>query len=96
MQQLTLKNQGSQRSVMGCLPAGVWEKTQGRLEMETRDKRTYQGRKLRGGREATENGKNMRKMLYSGQEASVSHVSGSREIAGRFSRQSWQLEHAWE
>lgn len=53
---------------MGCLRTGMWEKTQGGLEVET-----SQGRKLRGGIEGTEkgkesgrSGKNTRKMLYSG------------------------------
>lgn len=43
---------------MGCLHPGMWEKTQGRLEMETRDKWTSQGRKLRGGIEETERKRN--------------------------------------
>lgn len=75
---------------MGCLHPGMWEKTQGRLEMETRDfsgKETEtRNRRDRKEKKSTGNRKNMRKM----------NLFDMYKEAGRFPRHAWQLEHAWE
>lgn len=85
-------------SVMGCPCAGMWEKHKVGLRWRPE---TSQGRKLRGGIEGTEKGKEGGREWEEHEGDALQWIgrvcfSHTREIPGSFPRHSWQLEHAWE